>query len=348
MRFVEILVCIVIFRIGAYLSAPAIAGNPPSHKHKFHHHAQPVHCLRTHRTHLFLGAFLQHRQGVERVFDIDRRHHDPARIKHIDLRAWFQPAETVVVHVKRDIVCFEQAQHHRKIGFVLRAGDGDQIHAELCAAADELDIANPVALASRETRVRTFAIEVGRCVTQQRCIKILERIDIDYRVNPVVDAARDHRHDAALHADMEFRRACTKRISRYARRVFYRYLQYAARIGRPDTAVLDAERTAARVGRNEGGIGLPRQAERNIPAVASTVDQHRCDLRCCEIQFSGGLACRKQITRILKLRNRCGHKIRIRQVIPSSYFASCAMSRILGELITTCDYNETYGAHSGN
>jgi len=85
---------------------------------------------------------------------------------------------------------------------------------------------------------------------------------------------------------VELRRARAKRIARDTRGILYCDLQYAVRIGRPDTAVLKAERTAARVRWNVGRIGLPREAERYIAAVALAGDQHYCDFHCWADQLS--------------------------------------------------------------
>src|SRR5438067_8551986 len=89
-----------------------------------------------------------------------------------------------------------------------------------------------------------------------------------------VDPAGDERHGAALGADMKLRGARAEGVLGDARGVFDRHLQGAARVGGPHAAMLDAKRAAASARRNLGGIGLPGERKRNVPAVTLALNQH--------------------------------------------------------------------------
>ena len=149
----------------------------------------------------------------------------------------------------------------------------------LGAAFDVFDIGNPVALASREARLFPFTVEACRCTTKKRKINTFEGVDADNRVKMIVDLAGDHRHYAASSASVELCSSSTEGVLGYERGIFYDYLESAARIGGPHATVLGAKRAGAGTDRDFGGIRLPSEGERDVPAVALTVDQHASNLR---------------------------------------------------------------------
>jgi hypothetical protein len=150
----------------------------------------------------------------------------------------------------------------------------------LRAAFDVLNLGNPVALPSREARLFPFTIEACRSATKERLINPFERVDADDRVEMAVDPARDHRHYAAAGAGVELSGPGTERVPGYERGILDHYLQRAAGIGGPDATMLGAKRAGAGASRNFGGIRLPGERERDVSAVALTVDQQACDLLC--------------------------------------------------------------------
>src|SRR5919198_5859605 len=85
------------------------------------------------------------------------------------------------------------------------------------AARDEADIGDPVALPSRKPRLGALAIKACRRSTNERLSSAFERIDTDYGVEVIIDAARYHRHDAAAGADMEIGCSRAERVLRYER-----------------------------------------------------------------------------------------------------------------------------------
>src|ERR1700694_194552 len=153
--------------------------------------------------------------------------------------------------------------------------------ATFTAAFDVLNIGNPIALASREARLFPFTIEACRRTTKERLINTFECIDADNRVKMVVDPAGDDGHYAAPGAGVELCGSGAECVLGYERGIFDHYLQSAAWIGGPHATVLGAKGTGAGASRNFGGIRLPSEGERDVFAVAFTVDQHACDLRCC-------------------------------------------------------------------
>ena len=99
-------------------------------------------------------------------------------------------------------------------------------------------------------------------------------------IKMAVDPAGDHRHYTAAGADFKFRGPGTECVPGYEQRFLDRYLQSAAWIGGPYATMLNAKRASAGASRNFGGIRFPREREVYVPAVALTVDQQACDLRC--------------------------------------------------------------------
>src|SRR2546425_5687009 len=144
---------------------------------------------------------------------------------------------------------------------------------------DVLDIRDPVSLPSREARICPLAIEARRRTAQERLIDIFERVDADHRVKMAVDAAGDDRHYAAARAGVEFGGAGAECVFGYQGGIFDHHLQSAARIGGPHATVLGAKGAAAGASRNFGGIRLPGERERNVPAMALTVNEHHARLR---------------------------------------------------------------------
>src|SRR3989442_10784880 len=144
---------------------------------------------------------------------------------------------------------------------------------------DVLDIRDPVSLPSREARICPFAIEARRRTAQERLIDIFERVDADHRVKTAVDPAGDDGHYAAARAGVELGGPGAERVSGYERGIFDHHLQSAPRIGGPHATVLGAKRAAAGASRNFGGIRLPGERERNVPAMALTVNEHHARLR---------------------------------------------------------------------
>ena len=145
---------------------------------------------------------------------------------------------------------------------------------------DVLDIGNPVALPSREPRIFPFTIEACRRTTKERLINTLERVDADNSVKMVVDPAGDDGHYAAAGAGVELCGSGAECVLGYERGIFDYHLQSTVWIGGPHATVLDTKRACASASRDFGGIRLPGEREGDVPAVALTVDQHACDLRC--------------------------------------------------------------------
>jgi hypothetical protein len=142
---------------------------------------------------------------------------------------------------------------------------------------DVLHIGNPVALPAPKARFVPFSIEAGRRTTKERLIDAFERVDADNSVKMVVDPAGDDGHYAAPRARVELCGSGAECVLGYERGIFDHDLQSTAWIGSPHAAVLDAKRTRASTSRNFCGIRLPGEGERDVPAVAFTVDQHACD-----------------------------------------------------------------------
>src|SRR5258708_7327497 len=138
----------------------------------------------------------------------------------------------------------------------------------------KFDLGDPVALAARQAIVRAFAIETRRRAAQQRLIDTLKSVDADHRIEMAVDAAGDHRHDAAAGADVEIRASRAEGIRRYERWFLNRHLQGPARIRGPDAAVLGAKRAAAGPALDLRWIRLPGQREGDFPAVTLTATHH--------------------------------------------------------------------------
>ena len=125
---------------------------------------------------------------------------------------------------------------------------------------------------------RAFAVERHRTVSQQLGLDVVEGIDADHCVDRAVDGARDHRHDATVPAYMELRRPGAEDIDRDAIRVLEVHRERARGTRRPDATVLGAERAAAGARRDFGGLGLPVERERDVPAMARSVNQHLLQL----------------------------------------------------------------------
>src|SRR5207245_934074 len=120
-----------------------------------------------------------------------------------------------------------------------------------------------------------------RRTTKEGLINTFERVDADNRVKMAIDPAGDDGHYAAPGAGVELCGSSAECVLGYERGIFDHYLQSAAWVGGPDATVLGAKRAGASANRNFGGIRLPGEGEGDVPAVALTVDQHECDLRCC-------------------------------------------------------------------
>src|SRR3989442_9143868 len=151
---------------------------------------------------------------------------------------------------------------------------GPTVSADLSAGVREVNIGNPVALAPVEALFFALALEGGRRSRQQRSIHTLEGVHVDDRVEAAIDAAGDERHHAAIGADVELRRLRAEGVARGTRRFLDRNLQRTGRARRPYPTVLGAERAGAGARRNLRRLRLPIQRERDVPAVATSVDQH--------------------------------------------------------------------------
>src|SRR5438105_15548239 len=68
-------------------------------------------------------------------------------------------------------------------------------------------IRDPVALAARQSRLDGFVVERGGNAPQKGSIHVVECVDVDDRVEVIVDLARDYRRHAAAGADAEEGRA---------------------------------------------------------------------------------------------------------------------------------------------
>ena len=107
-----------------------------------------------------------------------------------------------------------------------------------------------------------------------------ERVDADRGVKMVVNPAGDDGHYSAPGADVELCRSGSECVFGNVGGIFNRYLQGAARIGRPYATVLGAKRAGASARRDCGGLRLPGEGEGDVPAVALTTNQHACVSSC--------------------------------------------------------------------
>src|SRR5258708_34466477 len=87
----------------------------------------------------------------------------------------------------------------------------------LASGLCKFDLGDPIALAARQAIVRAFAIETRRRAAQQRLIDTLKSVDADHRIEMAVDAAGDHRHDAAAGAPVEVRAPRAEAVRRDVR-----------------------------------------------------------------------------------------------------------------------------------
>lgn len=78
----------------------------------------------------------------------------------------------------------------------------------------EIDTADPVALAPGEAITFALAVEGRRCPLQEGGVDVLERIDADHCVCVTVDRAGDDRDDAAGGTDVELGCLCSEGIYR--------------------------------------------------------------------------------------------------------------------------------------
>jgi len=80
---------------------------------------------------------------------------------------------------------------------------------------------------------------------------------------------------------MKLRRFGAERVPGYERGLLDQDLESAARAGSPYTTMLGAKRAIAGPRHNFERIRLKRKQERDISAVARTMNQHKSGLRCC-------------------------------------------------------------------
>src|SRR5438067_2455539 len=145
-------------------------------------------------------------------------------------------------------------------------------HSE--ASSAELNVAKPVSLSSRQAIVGALAVEARWRAPQQRCGHAFEGVDAHHGIQVTLDVARDDRDDAATGADVEVGGPRAELVWPSLRRIAHRHHEHATRVGGPHAAMLGAERAVARARRNLGGFRLPLERERDIAAVAATVDEH--------------------------------------------------------------------------
>jgi hypothetical protein len=137
----------------------------------------------------------------------------------------------------------------------------------------QLDTTDPVPFPPREPVVRAFAVKVRRAVVEQRRFDIVECIDADHRVAPSGNVAGHDRHDAAASADMEDGRACAECVFTHFARIGSSDAESRRRMGRPHTAVFDAEAAAAYACGNAVCV-RPLELEAHIVAVTAAANQH--------------------------------------------------------------------------
>src|SRR5437762_2891519 len=189
-------------------------------------------------------------------------------------------------------------------------------------ALSDANVGDPVALSARKTRFDIFAFEVRGGAVKPRFLNVLQCVDIDNRVETIRDFAGHQRHGAAARANVERCRSGTKRVLRHERAIANDDRQPGFRMGCPDAAVLDAERTAACPRRNFGWAFIPIEFEGDIAAVAFAVDQHAnrplTRLLDVGVGIAGSAPC---LTNGLRL--NCGRRSSARSWRASAGTASC-------------------------
>src|SRR5918992_3490488 len=140
-------------------------------------------------------------------------------------------------------------------------------------------VGDPVALAPREAVLGRFALEVDRRAVKHRLIDAFKGVYADHSIKMPVDAARHHRDDAATRADVELGRARAERVARYRSGILDEHFERALRVRGPHAVVLGAERAAASARWDSLRVRLPRERERDVPAVAFAANQHLWLLR---------------------------------------------------------------------
>jgi hypothetical protein len=136
------------------------------------------------------------------------------------------------------------------------------------------NVRDPAALAACEPNRFGLAVEADRRRLEPGASGIVERVDVHDRVCAFVDLARHDRHHAAPRAHVELRGARAVLVARHPLGIHDRDRQRARRVRGPHAAMLRAERAATRARDDRRRFRLPRQVERDVPAVTRAVDHH--------------------------------------------------------------------------
>ncbi len=137
------------------------------------------------------------------------------------------------------------------------------------------NIGDPVTYSARKTRFDILTFEADGCSTKPRCIDIFEHVDVDDRIEMVCDLAGDQWHGAAPRADVKRGSPGPEGVLRYERGITNSDRKPSFWVRSPDAAVLDTEGATARARGNLGRVSFPFELERDIAAVAFTIDEHR-------------------------------------------------------------------------
>ncbi len=138
----------------------------------------------------------------------------------------------------------------------------------------DANIGDPATRSARETRFNVFTLEVSAGSAKPRSVYIFEHVDVDDGIEMVRDLAGHQRHGAAPRADVKRGGPSPKNVLRYERGITNSDRQPGIGVRSPDSSVLHAERTTTHARRNLGRVSLPFELERDIAAVAFTVDEH--------------------------------------------------------------------------
>src|SRR6188768_146006 len=137
---------------------------------------------------------------------------------------------------------------------------------------NELHVAYPIALASRQAIALSLSVERSRAAPEHSRVDVVERIHTDHRIHSARNLAGHERHNAAIHADMEQRGFRPEFVAPDSLKSFHDDAKATGRARGPHATMLDAKRTTACPRRNFSGRRLPVQSEADVSAVASRDD----------------------------------------------------------------------------
>ena len=148
----------------------------------------------------------------------------------------------------------------------------------LSVAFNEGHAADPVPLAPRQAHLLVFAVEVRRSSRDERTVHFFESVDVDDGIRRAVDLARDNWNCPTLAANMELCRLSSEGVARPTGRVSDRNCQFALWARSPDPAVPGAKSAGATACSDFCWLRKPTELEADVPAMASSGDEHACYL----------------------------------------------------------------------